>query len=447
MASGAWQWAPPADDGAGDGSGDESEAPADGGGYADTDPSALSDFRATLDPYGTWTDDPNYGTVWVPSPSVVGSDFTPYVSAGHWVYDNDYAWVSDYDWGWAPFHYGRWIVRRGLRVGVDPRTPVRRRVGVVALRSRRLVVRRLGAARAHVVLARRRGRRHRVRPARALRVRRHRRALRVRHRGRAWSRGPQVGVIASHTRPYVPATPAVGGRVAARPAVGGPSPHDLHIAPESVARSAADNRGLLQARAYARPATAVSLGARAPAGVAVRAAPAAFARGGVSGGLVPVAGPARGVALRRSPARRRVRGERRDGRRRCARTAVLAVVLGACRRRRAALLRFDRPPRRTARALRSAVRRRRSVPTRRRRRCGRRPAAAFHPAPAAGGFRPSPGFSGFRPSPGVAGVHTGGGAAPCMQAADSTRAAAEEVARAAIADDSWTRVVDPIAGR
>ena len=77
-------------------------------------PSALSDFRSTLEPYGTWTDDPSYGTVWVPSPSVVGPDFTPYVSAGHWAYDSDYAWVSDYDWGWAPFHYGRWVYGPGM---------------------------------------------------------------------------------------------------------------------------------------------------------------------------------------------------------------------------------------------------------------------------------------------------------------------------------------------
>jgi hypothetical protein len=83
--------------------------PGEEGEYQDTDPSALSDFRSTLDPYGTWTEDPTYGTVWVPSPTVVGSDFTPYVSAGHWAYDDDYVWVSDYQWGWAPFHYGRWV--------------------------------------------------------------------------------------------------------------------------------------------------------------------------------------------------------------------------------------------------------------------------------------------------------------------------------------------------
>src|SRR5262249_46718811 len=77
--------------------------------YADTDPSALTDFRTTLDPYGSWYEDATYGTVWVPAASVVGTDFTPYVTAGHWAYDDDYIWVSDYEWGWAPFHYGRWV--------------------------------------------------------------------------------------------------------------------------------------------------------------------------------------------------------------------------------------------------------------------------------------------------------------------------------------------------
>jgi uncharacterized protein DUF6600 len=80
--------------------------------YADTDPSALTDFRSALDAYGQWVDDPLYGTVWVPSPSLVGSDFTPYVSDGYWAYDDDYVWVSNYAWGWAPFHYGRWIYAR-----------------------------------------------------------------------------------------------------------------------------------------------------------------------------------------------------------------------------------------------------------------------------------------------------------------------------------------------
>lgn len=82
-------------------------------GYDDDNPAALTDFHATLDPHGTWADNPTYGTVWAPSPTVVGSDFSPYVTAGHWVYDDDWVWVSDYDWGWAPYHYGRWVFIEG----------------------------------------------------------------------------------------------------------------------------------------------------------------------------------------------------------------------------------------------------------------------------------------------------------------------------------------------
>jgi hypothetical protein len=40
---------------------------------------------------------------------MVGTDFTPYYSGGHWAMtDYGWTWVSDYNWGWAPFHYGRW---------------------------------------------------------------------------------------------------------------------------------------------------------------------------------------------------------------------------------------------------------------------------------------------------------------------------------------------------
>ena len=77
--------------------------------YADTDPSALTDFHTTLDPHGQWIDDPTYGTIWVPNNDEVGPDFAPYVSNGGWEYDGDYVWNSYYDWGWAPFHYGRWM--------------------------------------------------------------------------------------------------------------------------------------------------------------------------------------------------------------------------------------------------------------------------------------------------------------------------------------------------
>ena len=87
----------------------------DADGYDDSDPAALTDFRAALDPYGSWADDSTYGTVWTPSPGAAGSGFAPYVSSGHWAYDGDWVWVSDYPWGWAPFHYGRWalVAERG----------------------------------------------------------------------------------------------------------------------------------------------------------------------------------------------------------------------------------------------------------------------------------------------------------------------------------------------
>jgi hypothetical protein len=90
--------------------------------YADTDPSALSDFRAALDPSGTWEEDPSYGTVWTPDPAQVGPGFQPYDTAGSWEYvDGDPVWVSDYDWGWVCFHYGRWAWSGGSWVWIPGR--------------------------------------------------------------------------------------------------------------------------------------------------------------------------------------------------------------------------------------------------------------------------------------------------------------------------------------
>lgn len=90
--------------------------------YVDTDPSALSDFREPLSPYGTWIEDGTYGTVWVPSRVVVGADFAPYQTAGHWetTADGDWLWVSDYSWGYIPFHYGRWVWIAGTGWGWIP---------------------------------------------------------------------------------------------------------------------------------------------------------------------------------------------------------------------------------------------------------------------------------------------------------------------------------------
>jgi uncharacterized protein DUF6600 len=78
------------------------------------DPNAYSQFESTLSPYGAWSDVPSYGHVWIPSTSVVGVDFSPYGTGGHFAMtEYGWTWVSDYDWGWAPFHYGRWMVVGG----------------------------------------------------------------------------------------------------------------------------------------------------------------------------------------------------------------------------------------------------------------------------------------------------------------------------------------------
>jgi hypothetical protein len=60
----------------------------------------------SLDPYGQWQNDPNYGQVWVPTEP---PGWAPYQN-GRWV-DEDYygwTWVSADPWGWTPYHYGGW---------------------------------------------------------------------------------------------------------------------------------------------------------------------------------------------------------------------------------------------------------------------------------------------------------------------------------------------------
>ncbi len=236
---------------------DAQGAEAAGGPPSDADPSALTDFRSALDAYGTWVEDPTYGTVWVPSAGAVGPDFTPYETAGHWAYDSDYTWVSDYAWGWAPFHYGRWVYagpagwawvpgrtyagawvswrygsgawpyvgwaplsptwgwRRGVAVGLGfvPASPYAF-VGSGDLFSSHLA--------AHAVV------------------------------------GSRAAGVAVHTQPWLGGASAVGGRVIARPTVGGPSPSMLRIPESAVVHGATTNRGVMQARAFAR--TGVSAG-------------------------------------------------------------------------------------------------------------------------------------------------------------------------------------------
>jgi hypothetical protein len=83
-----------------------------------TDPQAEADATAqvtdteidtTLQPYGEWIEDGDYGRVWRPYATVVGVDFTPYETCGSWVSSNSgWAFQCDWDWGWLPFHYGNW---------------------------------------------------------------------------------------------------------------------------------------------------------------------------------------------------------------------------------------------------------------------------------------------------------------------------------------------------
>jgi Family of unknown function (DUF6600) len=65
-----------------------------------------------LDDYGAWSNDPEYGPVWIPRG--VAADWAPY-HYGHWVFIAPWGWtwVEDEPWGFAPFHYGRWAVIGG----------------------------------------------------------------------------------------------------------------------------------------------------------------------------------------------------------------------------------------------------------------------------------------------------------------------------------------------
>ena len=247
--------------------------------YDDNDPAALTDFRQALDPYGSWVDDPKYGTVWVPSPSAVGPDFVPYQTAGHWAYDDDYVWVSDYDWGWAPFHYGRWVliegrgwvwvpgrVYRGAWVGwgVDdgwgyvgwyPLAPPFFWFGGVAVGYSFYVGPRWAYCPRGEVFS----------PALGSRV----------------IAGPSVVAVAARVHPYVAGAPGVGG---------GPPPSRLGYSAAQIPHtSGAAAASIARAQQFARPSTATALGARAPAHATMA--------GGVAGGHAATPGPRWGTGV------------------------------------------------------------------------------------------------------------------------------------------------------
>jgi hypothetical protein len=88
-----------------------------GGGGNEQGPDAVPDevrpYYGELSAYGTWTDVPDYGTVWYPGSVAAG--WRPYVD-GSWCYGpGGYFWVGSEPWGWAPYHYGcwQWLSRYG----------------------------------------------------------------------------------------------------------------------------------------------------------------------------------------------------------------------------------------------------------------------------------------------------------------------------------------------
>ena len=231
--------------------------------YEDTDPSAVTEFRPALERYGTWEDNSTYGTVWVPSPTVVGPDFVPYSTAGRWTYDDSWVWVSDYEWGWAPFHYGRWVHVPGrgwawipgrryagawvawaygpTYVGWAPLGPSWYWYNGVAVGVHVWPTPYYVYCPHHAVFA----------PSLQAHV----------------VHGPAAAPIAASTPRYIPAQPSVGGpsRIPATPTVNpGPSPTQLGHQLASVPKPPAGG-GVAQARALATPDQAVRAGARAPA--------------------------------------------------------------------------------------------------------------------------------------------------------------------------------------
>ncbi len=73
-----------------------------------------AEIDQTLQPYGQWVEDVEYGRVWRPDPTVVGVNFTPYETNGSWV-STDHGWSFDcgWDWAWLAFHFGNWMMFDG----------------------------------------------------------------------------------------------------------------------------------------------------------------------------------------------------------------------------------------------------------------------------------------------------------------------------------------------
>ena len=62
-----------------------------------------------LDRYGSWSDNSEYGPVWVPRH--VSPGWAPYRD-GRWTWVSPWGWtwIDNAPWGYAPSHYGRWVM-------------------------------------------------------------------------------------------------------------------------------------------------------------------------------------------------------------------------------------------------------------------------------------------------------------------------------------------------
>ncbi len=242
--------------------------------YQETDPAALTDFRPVLEPYGTWDDDATYGTVWYPAQAQVGSDFTPYSTGGHWSHDGyEYVWVSDYNWGWAPFHYGRWIYVGGHGWGWVPGRVYRGawvswRVGPAGYGY-------IGWAPMVPTWYWYRGHAYGVAvvphaPYSFCATR----DLFHPQINRHVLTGRSITGVAQKTRPYVDATPGLGGtkRVGATPSVTGrvqakpglgPSPSQLGMKPSQIVRTPHNQPSYARAKQFGDPKMRSALGLRA----------------------------------------------------------------------------------------------------------------------------------------------------------------------------------------
>jgi hypothetical protein len=71
-------------------------------------PPVIQSYAGTLDRYGTWTRDAQFGVVWYPT---MGGGWRPYHS-GRWAWVGPFGWtwVGTEAWAWPTLHYGQWCL-------------------------------------------------------------------------------------------------------------------------------------------------------------------------------------------------------------------------------------------------------------------------------------------------------------------------------------------------